>query len=328
MTIWIPDLSSHRGPRYLAIADALAIDIRSQPAFARRSASHSSRACLSAGRDSWYRHARVRRSGTARPDRRRSRPRHLRAQRHRGAREHPLERAGDEHDRRRHRATQRHRLQHQHADRPRCRRRVRRHDARDTARAFGFGQRRRPPQLPVQWRQPYASRSGRQAARAIRRAGRSRSRPHHRRRAARDHGGARRADRTGRHRADREPDLARPAPARRLPALPRAGSADGQGRHPARRVRSRLPRPQHQGALLRHQPAEPDLDRGAGAAPARAGGSRAALWREDRRGRRLRIPRSQRAAADGQFRAGARRVLQQRFQVDGARACASAISAS
>jgi hypothetical protein len=29
MTIWIPDLSSHRGPRYLAIADALAIDIRS-----------------------------------------------------------------------------------------------------------------------------------------------------------------------------------------------------------------------------------------------------------------------------------------------------------
>src|ERR1044072_6844167 len=28
MTIWIPDLSSHRGPRYLAIADALAIDIR------------------------------------------------------------------------------------------------------------------------------------------------------------------------------------------------------------------------------------------------------------------------------------------------------------
>ena len=29
MTIWIPDLSSHRGPRYLAIADALATDIRS-----------------------------------------------------------------------------------------------------------------------------------------------------------------------------------------------------------------------------------------------------------------------------------------------------------
>jgi DNA-binding transcriptional MocR family regulator len=29
MTIWIPDLSSHRGPRYLAIADALASDIRS-----------------------------------------------------------------------------------------------------------------------------------------------------------------------------------------------------------------------------------------------------------------------------------------------------------
>ena len=29
MTIWIPDLSSHRGPRYLAIADALALDIRS-----------------------------------------------------------------------------------------------------------------------------------------------------------------------------------------------------------------------------------------------------------------------------------------------------------
>src|SRR5262245_58427635 len=28
MTIWIPDLSSHRGPRYLAIADALAFDIR------------------------------------------------------------------------------------------------------------------------------------------------------------------------------------------------------------------------------------------------------------------------------------------------------------
>jgi DNA-binding transcriptional MocR family regulator len=28
MTIWIPDLSSHRGPRYLAIADALATDIR------------------------------------------------------------------------------------------------------------------------------------------------------------------------------------------------------------------------------------------------------------------------------------------------------------
>ncbi|MEZ5830502.1 MAG: PLP-dependent aminotransferase family protein [Dongiaceae bacterium] len=28
MTIWIPDLSSHRGPRYLAIADALASDIR------------------------------------------------------------------------------------------------------------------------------------------------------------------------------------------------------------------------------------------------------------------------------------------------------------
>lgn len=29
MTIWLPDLSSHRGPRYLAIADALATDIRS-----------------------------------------------------------------------------------------------------------------------------------------------------------------------------------------------------------------------------------------------------------------------------------------------------------
>ena len=29
MTIWIPDLTSHRGPRYLAIADALATDIRS-----------------------------------------------------------------------------------------------------------------------------------------------------------------------------------------------------------------------------------------------------------------------------------------------------------
>ncbi|NJO36145.1 MAG: GntR family transcriptional regulator, partial [Rhodospirillales bacterium] len=28
MTIWIPDLTSHRGPRYLAIADALAFDIR------------------------------------------------------------------------------------------------------------------------------------------------------------------------------------------------------------------------------------------------------------------------------------------------------------
>ena len=28
MTIWIPDLTSHRGPRYLAIADALASDIR------------------------------------------------------------------------------------------------------------------------------------------------------------------------------------------------------------------------------------------------------------------------------------------------------------
>src|SRR5688572_8264575 len=28
MTIWIPDLTSHRGPRYLAIADALATDIR------------------------------------------------------------------------------------------------------------------------------------------------------------------------------------------------------------------------------------------------------------------------------------------------------------
>lgn len=28
MTIWLPDLSSHRGPRYLAIADALASDIR------------------------------------------------------------------------------------------------------------------------------------------------------------------------------------------------------------------------------------------------------------------------------------------------------------
>ena len=28
MTIWIPDLSSHRGPRYLAIAEALAGDIR------------------------------------------------------------------------------------------------------------------------------------------------------------------------------------------------------------------------------------------------------------------------------------------------------------
>src|SRR5687767_11977902 len=26
MTIWIPDLTSHRGPRYLAIADALAFD--------------------------------------------------------------------------------------------------------------------------------------------------------------------------------------------------------------------------------------------------------------------------------------------------------------
>ena len=188
----------------------------------------------------------------------------------------------------------------------------------DVARAVGFGQRRRAAQLPVQRRQPFASRSGRQAARAVRRAGRSRPRPHHRRRAARDHGGARRADRAGRHRADRKPDLARPAPPRRLPALPRARAADGQGRHPARRVRSRLPRPQHQGALLRHQPAEPDLDRGAGAAPARARRSRAALWREDRRGRRLWLPGAQRAAADGQFRAGARRVLQQRFQVDGA----------
>src|SRR5262245_44750499 len=29
MTIWTPDVSAHRGPRYIAIADALAADIRS-----------------------------------------------------------------------------------------------------------------------------------------------------------------------------------------------------------------------------------------------------------------------------------------------------------